>query len=651
MFLKIIITGILIFAGSASYCQSDNLKDSLKLDLAKLSARHGSGRLSDTAYMNQFNAAMKVALAEGTIVTNEELLHELSKFRAIAWGKEAYAPYKRIYYAILSNSAQTSGRGGEMLFYADKLEKLDSVSGKLPSLTALTIKVDFYKTRESFENVKELYAAEKKYLALLPSLVKDNKFTNKEALQAMICLEKFGEGIYKTKDKAAIDNIFHIMDTVGSIIKSRNPDNPVSNCYVTGCMASIISNKAIIENDISRRLFSFHLMDSLIKSPATPEDYLAYANQALMEAKITFYRQSGNSDSLKYWLDLYEKYPATGQDNDTKYFIESERAQQFLLKNNYAEGAQHLLKSIDLLQKSKTDILNDVDGILYAHAQAEDTKIELARSEEISRKKAGFVILALSLLASLIIILTAYFLRSRNALIKRIETLNKETKAQIDAIDELRQMSMWEEQQRISKEIHDNWLSELVSHIHNIDAISNDTQDEAVKPSLKKLQAQVVETYDSLRNLTHHLSNNQNEVDDDLFEIRIEKIADQALPDNKYNKSIHIGKGAMKYISLSKRIELLRIIQEAIANILKHASAKKVTILLYEDNGNIQLNITDNGKGFDYGKITRNKNMLGISSIEKRTALLGGVLNIESGKNGTSIQISFPAEDAVLFNN
>jgi signal transduction histidine kinase len=80
---------------------------------------------------------------------------------------------------------------------------------------------------------------------------------------------------------------------------------------------------------------------------------------------------------------------------------------------------------------------------------------------------------------------------------------------------------------------------------------------------------------------------------------------------------------------------------EALNNALKHAQARKVQVLIRAFPGHIELEVADNGRGFDQNK-TRSGGM-GMDNLRERAGLLGGELIVESGLNiGTRIR--FEAE-------
>lgn len=96
-------------------------------------------------------------------------------------------------------------------------------------------------------------------------------------------------------------------------------------------------------------------------------------------------------------------------------------------------------------------------------------------------------------------------------------------------------------------------------------------------------------------------------------------------------------------IDLSKTVEreLYRIAQESLNNAIKHASASTVTVrIIGKDSGEVMLDITDNGKGFDPESLG-DKSGLGLTSMRERVERLGGQLRVSSSPgNGTVISVS-----------
>ena len=86
--------------------------------------------------------------------------------------------------------------------------------------------------------------------------------------------------------------------------------------------------------------------------------------------------------------------------------------------------------------------------------------------------------------------------------------------------------------------------------------------------------------------------------------------------------------------------EFFRIVQEALNNSLKHAAASEVIVYLRQKEKCIEMEIKDNGVGFDSKNISKSSGM-GLKNIQDRAEKLGGNVTIQSNPgNGTSIKIS-----------
>ena len=93
---------------------------------------------------------------------------------------------------------------------------------------------------------------------------------------------------------------------------------------------------------------------------------------------------------------------------------------------------------------------------------------------------------------------------------------------------------------------------------------------------------------------------------------------------------------------------LYRIVQEALNNIAKHASASRVDIVFEKRDGKIILVIEDDGKGFS-PKGKRAEKGLGLTGMSERAQLVGGTFEIESSRGkGTTIYVTVPLESALV---
>ncbi|WP_347350778.1 sensor histidine kinase [Intrasporangium sp.] len=98
-------------------------------------------------------------------------------------------------------------------------------------------------------------------------------------------------------------------------------------------------------------------------------------------------------------------------------------------------------------------------------------------------------------------------------------------------------------------------------------------------------------------------------------------------------------------VSLSPRaeVQVLRIVQEALTNVRKHARAGSVTVSIRDDGATTSVVVQDDGVGFDAGATLAAKDGYGLGTMCERAALLGGTVDIDStAGRGTAIRISVP---------
>jgi two-component system CheB/CheR fusion protein len=108
----------------------------------------------------------------------------------------------------------------------------------------------------------------------------------------------------------------------------------------------------------------------------------------------------------------------------------------------------------------------------------------------------------------------------------------------------------------------------------------------------------------------------------------------------------HTGRLTRKRLTPDIEVNLYRIAQEALNNVLKHAKAKKVDVMLEFGKNDVVLIIEDNGVGFDPKNLAKTKTDgkgLGLLGMRERTILLGGTLAVESSRGkGTAIIARVP---------
>jgi two-component system sensor histidine kinase DegS len=96
-------------------------------------------------------------------------------------------------------------------------------------------------------------------------------------------------------------------------------------------------------------------------------------------------------------------------------------------------------------------------------------------------------------------------------------------------------------------------------------------------------------------------------------------------------------------LSPDQRLALARAVQEALANVRKHAGARQVEVVLSEDSDKFFVAAADDGCGFDPTEIRPglvDKGGAGLTNLRTRIEAIGGQVSIESGSEGTKITVT-----------
>jgi signal transduction histidine kinase len=188
---------------------------------------------------------------------------------------------------------------------------------------------------------------------------------------------------------------------------------------------------------------------------------------------------------------------------------------------------------------------------------------------------------------------------------------------------------MSEEQSKISRNLHDGVAQDLA-------ALKLYLEKEDISKS--KFYAQ--QAFNEVRYMigTTHLNLNES------FEEIVKKLAATLEANYNISTKVYIGSTKIQHLSENVQIELIRILQEALSNISRHANASNVEIRFVDGIDDFRFIIKDDGKGFSEEEVElKNKQSAkkhyGVSNIKERVELLGGTVNFIS-EGGTTIAIT-----------
>lgn len=199
------------------------------------------------------------------------------------------------------------------------------------------------------------------------------------------------------------------------------------------------------------------------------------------------------------------------------------------------------------------------------------------------------------------------------------------------------------ERQRISRELHDDTVQNLTSMVHKVELCSKLVEMDPIRCKLElvTLGKTLREIINDTRQMIYNLR--PMSFDDIGLDVTIERTLDK-IAAKKVDFSVI---GEPYRIKPVIGITLLRIIQEACSNAIKHAGSSYIKVTLQYEPNEIKLTVEDDGIGFDVEHMdtsTKKDNSgFGLSMMKERIYLLSGNINIESKINcGTKIYVTVP---------
>jgi len=194
------------------------------------------------------------------------------------------------------------------------------------------------------------------------------------------------------------------------------------------------------------------------------------------------------------------------------------------------------------------------------------------------------------------------------------------------------------ERRRIALELHDETGQALTSVLLGLRSVEESKNEEELRASTAALRELVVGALQDVRRLAVELR--PKVLDDFGLVAALERLT------QGFSEQTGIGvdlEARLPRTRLPSEVEtaLYRIVQESLTNIVKHARAGRVSIVLTRKNGSVTAVIEDDGRGFGPGE--RTGEGLGLVGMRERVVLLGGRLEIESSPGaGTTLVVEVP---------
>lgn len=291
----------------------------------------------------------------------------------------------------------------------------------------------------------------------------------------------------------------------------------------------------------------------------------------------------------------------------------------------------------DSLQREERAIRNKFARIRF------ETDEFIARNENLYREMNYIYIGSAAVLGVILLVFVNVYQRNRNKQLK-LEQDQQLSNEEIYNLLLVQQNKLEEgrhrEKNRISKELHDGILGKLFGVRFMLESLYDKTDKESLE-SRKKYIQDLRSIEEEVRNVSHDLQSDFFSHKESFLEILADYLENQ---EKAGNFELHFQNDEFiewEKLSSKLKINLFRIIQEAVNNINKYAGATKVTIGFKEVKDNLEMLIQDDGTGFDTNKSMKG---IGLKNMKSRVKNIHGTWKLSSGDGGTKIVVKIPVK-------
>jgi signal transduction histidine kinase len=193
------------------------------------------------------------------------------------------------------------------------------------------------------------------------------------------------------------------------------------------------------------------------------------------------------------------------------------------------------------------------------------------------------------------------------------------------------------ERRRLARELHDETGQALTSILLGMRTIDDARGDEAKRAAVAEVRDLVRSTLQDVRQLAVELR--PTALDDFGLVAALERLTANFSESTRI--AVEFQANLPQRLTPELETALYRIVQEALTNIVKHARAQRVSVVVARKPGSVMAVIEDDGIGFDAG--SARSDGLGLVGMKERVALLGGRLAIETSPDaGTTLLAEVP---------
>jgi PAS domain S-box-containing protein len=193
------------------------------------------------------------------------------------------------------------------------------------------------------------------------------------------------------------------------------------------------------------------------------------------------------------------------------------------------------------------------------------------------------------------------------------------------------------ERRRIARDLHDIVLQDLSGTLQSLRLIHLRSRNSGAEVDLAEELEALGRASSGLRSAVYDLRHEKERPFVDSVESLVE-LNRQATPEREVR--LVVEEGFPRRLSSEESVELLRVLQEALRNARRHSGARNVEVRLGVEEGEILMEVSDDGRGFD---VTSARAGVGLSAMRERIEGLDGTFAVYGRPGeGTRVVVSIP---------
>ena len=200
--------------------------------------------------------------------------------------------------------------------------------------------------------------------------------------------------------------------------------------------------------------------------------------------------------------------------------------------------------------------------------------------------------------------------------------------------------SQEDERQLISEELHDSTVQHLVAVDLNLMRLKSRLGTDAdAQEIMGDIETSVGRAIQELRVSTYLL--HPPDLESDGLALALRRYCDGFARRTSLSVRFDCDAGVDEIISSAQKC-ILRIVQEALTNVHRHAKASQVVVRCRAHNGHMHIVVSDKGSERDMGKLAHVRAGVGLASMRMRLAQFGGCMTMSAARRGTVLHCVLP---------